>query len=165
MDVSALRDPVFVAKVVDFVIFVIALVFLWTRVISGQLERQQEAQNKQVEDAQGALAAAEEAVVLAQAALETAKADATRMVDFGLAQAERIVADERADAEAHAGRIADHANGERERERYRVRRELLEETVEKAHAQARAIVATELDAARQGSLVERLLTELERAHA
>lgn len=165
MDASVLTDPVFIAKIVDFVIFVIALVVLWRKVITGQLERQQEAQNKQVEDAQTALVSAEEAVVMARAALQAAKSDATRMVEFGIAQAERNVEVERASADDHAKRITDHANGERDRERYRVRRELLEETVEKAHAEARKIVANELDPARQNSLVERLLLELERSHA
>ena len=165
MDASVLRDPVFIAKIVDFVVFVVALVLLWVKVIGKKLEEVQEAQNKQVDDAQLALAEAERLVVDAQAALSIAKSDAKRMVEFGSAQAERLVADERAEAEEHARRVADHADGELDRERYRVRRELLEETVEKAHAQARRIVAEKLDHSSQRDLVERLMNDLERSHA
>lgn len=165
MDTSILRDPVFIAKIIDFIIFVVALFFLWTKVISKQLEAQQEMQNKQVEDAKQALADAEQAVVKAQASLDTARSDAKRMVGFGSAQAERLVADEKRAAEEHAARISAHANGELERERYRVRRELLEDTVERAHERARKIVADEVDHPRQRALVERLLTDLERSHA
>lgn len=160
-----LRDPVFIAKIVDFVIFVVALVFLWVKVIGKKLEEVQEAQNKQVDDAQLALAEAERLVVEAQAALAIANSDAKRMVEFGSVQAERLVADERAEAEEHASRVADHASGELDRERYRVRRELLEETVEKAHAEARRIVAEKLDHPGQRDLVERLMSDLERSHA
>src|SRR4029077_713413 len=109
--------------------------------------------------------AAERRAIAAQAVLDGAQADANRMVDFGTKQAMRLIADERTAAEQHAVRITTHATGELDRERYRVRRELLEETVELAHDEARRIVVAELDAARQEALVERLLTDLERSHA
>lgn len=160
-----LRDPVFIAKIVNFVIFAIALVVGWQRYGAGWLASQQEKQNKEVEDAQHALVEAQAAIEKARAALDAAKSDSTRMVEFGAAQAERLVADEKTEAEEHAARITAHADGELDRERYRVRRELLEETVERAHAEARKIVADELDPARQRTLVERLLTDLERSHA
>lgn len=165
LDMSVLQDPVFIAKVVDFVIFVVALVWMWRRYGVGLLSAAQEAQNKIVSDAEAARADAEAKVAAAQASLDGAQGDANRMVEFGSLQALRLVADERAEAEEHAKRIIAHAGGELDRERYRVRRELLEETVEKAHEQARRIVATELDAARQRSLVDGLMTDLERAHA
>ena len=160
-----LRDPVFIAKIVDFVIFVIALVFVWRKSVAGQLESQQEKQNKEIEDAQLALVEAEAAIENARAALDMAGSDSKRMVEFGAAQADRLVIDSKAEAEEHAARVMAHANGELDRERYRVRRELLEDTVERAHQQARNIVADELDANRQRALVEQLLTDLERSHA
>jgi F-type H+-transporting ATPase subunit b len=160
-----LTDPVSIAKIIDFVIFAIGVVFVWRKVIAGQLESQQEKQNKEIEDAQLALVEAQAAIENARAALDTAGADSKRMVEFGAAQADRIVTDSKAEAEEHASRVMAHANGELERERYRVRRELLEDTVERAHDQARKIVADELDANRQRALVERLLTDLERSHA
>jgi F-type H+-transporting ATPase subunit b len=165
LDTSVLRDPVFIAKIVDFVVFVIALVFAWNKVIARQLEDQQEKQNKEVEGAQQALVEAQAAIENSRAALDIAQADSKRMVDFGAAQAERLVADTKVEAEAHATRVLAHASGELDRERYRVRRELLEDTVERAHQHARRIVAEELDPARQRALVERLLTDLERSHA
>ena len=160
-----LRDPVFIAKIVDFVIFVIALVFVWTKYVAGQLESQQEKQNKEIEDAQLALVEAQAAIENARAALDMAGSDSKRMVEFGAAQVDRLVIDSKAEAEEHAARVMAHANGELDRERYRVRRELLEDTVERAHQQARTIVTDELDANRQRALVERLLTDLERSHA
>jgi len=160
-----LRDPVFIAKIIDFLIFVIGLSFLWTKVVAGQLESQQEKQNKEVEDAQRALVEAQAGIENARVALDVAASDSKRMVEFGAAQAERLVVDSKAEAEEHAARVMAHANGELDRERYRVRRELLEDTVERAHEQARTIVADELDASRQRALVERLLTDLEQSHA
>jgi len=143
----------------------VAIVWLWNRYGSALLLAQQEAQNKQFDDAQREQVEAIQSVAAAQAALEQARADAKRMVEFGSAQSVKLVADERAAAQEHAARIAAHASGELERERYRVRRELLEETVERAHAQAQQIVRDELDAARQKTLVERLITHLERSNA
>ena len=87
------------------------------------------------------------------------------MVEVGTAQAARLISDERIAAEEHGKRVLAHAAGELERERYRVRRELLEETVERAHAEAQSIVKRELDPARQRALVERLMEDLERSRA
>jgi len=165
LDTSVLRDPVFIAKIVDFVVFVIALVFGWNKYIARALENQQEKQNKEVEGAQHALVEAEAAIENARAALDITRSDSKRMVEFGAAQAQRLVADTKVEAEAHATRVLAHANGELDRERYRVRRELLEDTVERAHQHARKIVAEELDPARQRALVERLLSDLEKSHA
>jgi F-type H+-transporting ATPase subunit b len=158
-------NPVFIAKVVDFVIFVLALVWLWNRFGVAQLAAQQEAQNKAVDDAASYREQAQRTLADAEAALGTAKTDARRMVEVGVAQASRLVDDERSEAEAHAKRILAHASGELERERYRVRRELLEETVERAHREAQKIIANELDAAKQRALVERLMSDLESTRA
>ncbi|HET9341642.1 MAG TPA: hypothetical protein VFO25_01840 [Candidatus Eremiobacteraceae bacterium] len=165
MDTSVLRDPVFIAKIVDFVIFVIALVVVWNKAVAGQLESQQEKQNQEVESAQHALVESEAAIENARAALDMAESDSKRMVEFGAAQAQRLVADTKVEAEAHATRVLAHANGELDRERYRVRRELLEDTVERAHEHARKIVADELDPSRQRALVEQLLSDLEKSRA
>jgi F0F1-type ATP synthase membrane subunit b/b' len=157
-----LADPVFIAKVVDFVIFVVGLVWAWNRYGSPMLVAQQEAQNKAVDDAAAEREQSERALEEAQQALEKAKVDAVRMVEIGAAQAVRLVAEERAAAEEHRKRILAHASGELDRERYRVRRELLEETVEKAHAQARALVKSELSPAKQQELVGQLVAVMER---
>ena len=109
MDVSVLRDPVFIAKIVDFVVFVIALVFVWNKVIAAQLESQQEKQNKEVEDAQRALVEAKAAIETARVALDRAESDSRRMVEFGAAQADRLVVDSKAEAEEHAARVTTHA--------------------------------------------------------
>jgi F0F1-type ATP synthase membrane subunit b/b' len=162
VNLSAFANPVFIAKVVDFVIFVVGLVWVWNRFGSPMLVAQQEAQNKAVEDAAAEGERAQTALKEVQQALEKAKVDAVRMVEIGAAQAARLVAEERAAAEEHRRRILAHASGELERERYRVRRELLEETVEKAHAQARELVKSELSPAKQQELVGQLVAVLER---
>jgi F-type H+-transporting ATPase subunit b len=125
----------------------------------------QHAQNKLVEDGQAYRDKSEAAVTIARQAIEQAKADAVRMVQVGKAQATKRVEDVRKEASEHAQRIVAHANGELERERYRVRRELLEETVEQAHRQAQALAKREIDAQTQQTLVARLIKDLERAHA
>jgi F-type H+-transporting ATPase subunit b len=159
---AALADPVFIAKVIDFVIFVVALVWLWNRYGSPILSAQQEAQNKAVEDAIAYREECEKALTDSERALEKAKVDSVRMVDIGTAQAARLVTEERATAEEHGRRILAHANGELERERYRVRRELLEETVDKAHAEAKELVKHELSPAQQHDLIGQLVAVLER---
>ena len=162
MSIANLADPVFIAKVIDFVIFVVALVWLWNRYGSPMLVAQQEAQNKLVEDAAANREQSEKALAEAQRALEGARVDSVRMVEIGAAHAARLVTDERSAAEELGKRIVAHANGELERERYRVRRELLEETVNKAHAQARELVAHELSPATQAGLIGNLVAGLER---
>ena len=160
-----MADPVFIAKVIDFVIFVAALVWVWNRYGAAMLVAQQEAQNKAVEDAANYRAEAEQALRDARGALDRATVDAAHMIESGTAQAARLIAQERTAAQEHGKRILAHASGELDRERYRVRRELLEDTVERAHTQAGEIVKHELDAARQHALLERAIADLERAHA
>ena len=95
MNLAAVADPVFIAKIIDFVIFVVVLVVLWNRIGAPMLEAQQEAQNKSVEDAAAYREQSQQAMADAQQALDKAELDAVRMVDIGTAQAARLVADER----------------------------------------------------------------------
>jgi F0F1-type ATP synthase membrane subunit b/b' len=165
MNLPNLTDPVFIAKVVDFIIFVGAIVWLWNKAGVKALVAHQEAQNKIVADAQDHRAKCEAAIAASQAAVEQAKVDSVRMVGVGKVQAAKLIEDERVEAREHAKRVLAHAGGELERERYRVRRELLEETVEQAHTQAQEIAKREIDSSKQHTLVERLIADLERARA
>jgi F0F1-type ATP synthase membrane subunit b/b' len=165
MELPNLTDPVFIAKVIDFVIFVAAIAWLFNWKLKAALVTHQEAQNRIVEDAQAYREKCEASVTDANAAVERALADAARMIEVGKAQAARLVDEERAAARERAARILAHAGGELERERYRVRRELLEETVELAHTRARELAKREIDGAKQRALVERLLFDLERSRA
>ncbi|HXN08650.1 MAG TPA: hypothetical protein VN860_03220 [Candidatus Acidoferrales bacterium] len=165
MEIPNLTDPVFIAKVVDFVIFVAAIVWVFNKYLAPALVAFQQTQNKLVADAQLHRERAELAIAQAQQAIEQAKVDAVRMVAVGKAQAAKLIEDERAAALEHAKRIVAHASGELERERYRVRRELLEETVEQAHAKARELARHEIDASKQQTLVERMMADLERSRA
>ncbi|MBV8339201.1 MAG: hypothetical protein JO343_04580 [Candidatus Eremiobacteraeota bacterium] len=165
MNVANLTDPVFIAKVIDFIVFVSAIIWLWNRYGVKMLVAHQEAQNKIVADAQAHRAQSEAAVTAAQGAIQQAKVDAVRMVQVGQAQAAKLIADERVEAQEHAQRILDHASGELERERYRVRRELLEETVEQAHTQAQELAKRIIDPSKQDVLVDRLIADLERTRA
>jgi F-type H+-transporting ATPase subunit b len=162
VSLSDIVDPVFIAKVIDFVIFVVALVWIWNRYGSPMLVAQQEAQNKVVEDAATYRDQSAKVLEEAQRALESAKVDSVRMVELGQAHAARLITEERMAAEEHGRRTVAHAKGELERERYRVRRELLEETVNKAHAEARGLVERELSPAQQQGLIGQLVAGLER---
>lgn len=165
MDVAQFTTPVFIAKVVDFVVFVAALWWLWNRFGVATLTSFQEAQNKAMEDAAAFRESCARALEAASEALTRAKVDAARMVEIGQAQAQRVAALERAAAEEHAGRILAHAAGELDRERYRVRRELFEDTVERAHSEAQNLIERELTPQKQHSLIERLVVDLERTRA
>lgn len=165
MFLSHFNDTVFITKLIDFVIFVALIVWLFDSKLKPALVKHQEAQNKIVEDAQAQRDQNEAAVAAARAAIDRAKGDSVRMVEVGNAQAARLIEAERASADAHAQRILAHASGELERERYRVRRELLEETVEQAHAQAQELAKHQIDSAKQQILVEQVINYLEHAHA
>jgi F-type H+-transporting ATPase subunit b len=154
-------DPIFVAKLIDFVIFVAALVYVYNRWIKGALVAHQEAQNRAVEEALLYRDRAEKSVEDAKGAVEKAKLDSVRMLELARAQAQRLFVDERTSAGEYAARIVAHAQGELDRERYRVRRELLEETVQRAHAAAHDIAKNELTDAQQRALIERFTNELE----
>lgn len=163
MSIPDITDPVFIAKIIDFTVFVIAIVYIFQNFLKPQLVAVQEAQNKAVADADAYRQRCSEAVETAKRALDQAASDAQRMETTADAQAKRVVADELAEANEHAKRVVAHAEGELERERFRVRRELLEETVDRAHAEAREEVQRGLTPARQRALVERMLADLERS--
>jgi F0F1-type ATP synthase membrane subunit b/b' len=165
MDISSLRDPVFIAKVIDFIIFVGAVVFAYLRWGNPWLVGRQEAQNKAVADAEAELARAQALIEAARRAIQQAELDSIRMVEVGKAQAQRVIVEDRFAAQEHAQRILAHAGGELDRERYRVRRELLEETVERATHAARGIVQRDLTPAKQNELVQSVLASLEAEHA
>jgi F-type H+-transporting ATPase subunit b len=163
MTMPDLTDPVFIAKVVDFIVFAIAIVYIFQRFVKPQLVAVQEAQNKAVADADANRQRCSKAVETAKRALEQAASDAQRMETTADAHAKQVVADEVAGADELAKRVVAHAEGELERERFRVRRELLEETVDRAHTEAREEVQRALTPARQRALVERMLADLERS--
>ncbi|MBV8171573.1 MAG: hypothetical protein JO219_06560 [Candidatus Eremiobacteraeota bacterium] len=165
MQLAALADPIFIAKVIDFGLLIVVIVFIYQRVGKAVLVAQQEAQNKAVADAVALRAAAAESVEAARKQVEQAKLDAVHMIDVGRAQGQHLIVAANAEAQEHAARIVAHANGELERERYRVRRELLEDTVERATARARDIVASELTPQGQHRLIEGLVEKLESGRA
>jgi F0F1-type ATP synthase membrane subunit b/b' len=159
------NDAVFIAKLVNFIIFVAGIVWLYKKYGNPALVAHQEAENKAVEDAKAHRDRSELAVNAARAAIEQAKLDGARMVEIGNAQAARLIEAERTSADAHAQRFLAHASGALERERYRVRRELLDVTVAQAHSKAQELARQVIDPARQQMLVEETINYLERAHA
>jgi F-type H+-transporting ATPase subunit b len=156
-----LNDAVFLAKVVDFVVLIGAVTFLYQKWGRPWLESEQEKQNKQVEDAETQRQTAAELVVQRQQELEQAKADASRMLQVVLAQAERTVSSQESAAKEHAQRTIAHARGELDRERYRARQELLLDTVDRSYRRSKEIARTEIDPAKQALLVEAAVDALE----
>ncbi len=165
MFIAQFNDAVFIAKLIDFIIFVAAIVWAYNKYAQPALVAHQHAQNKLVEDALAEKERRAASVDSARRAIEQAKLDAGRMVDIGRAQAVNLVASGRSEAQVHAERIRAHASGELERERYRVRRELLEDTVEQAHARATELAKAEIGPQEQRRLVDGLIANLERARA
>jgi len=161
VQVAAIADPIFIAKVIDFALLIVVIAFVYQRVGKAVLVAQQDAQNKAVADALAQREAAARAVDEAKQTVEQAKVDAARMIEVGHAQGQHLIAGANSEASEHAARIVAHANGELERERYRVRIELLEDTVERATSRAREIVTSELTPERQQQLIEGLLEKLE----
>jgi F0F1-type ATP synthase membrane subunit b/b' len=159
------NDAVFIAKSIDFIIFLALIIWLFNRYVKPALVAHQEAQNRIVADAIAYRDRGNTDVDTARAAIEQAKLDAATMVQVGEAQAARLIEAEVAAAKEHALRIVTHSSGELERERYRVRRELLEETVETAHTKAQELAKSEIDAYKQRTLVEQLIDHLERSGA
>jgi F0F1-type ATP synthase membrane subunit b/b' len=165
VDLSQFTTPVFIAQAIDFVIFVAAIVWLWIRYGKAALVKSQDAQNKAMDDAVARKSDAEAALARAREAFEHAQRVAVTMVQTAQAQAKESAERDREAAVERASRVAVHASGELERERYRVRRELLEDTVEQAYTKARALIVHELDHAGQHALIDRLIVDLERVRA
>lgn len=165
MFISHFNDVVFLTKLFDFIVFITVIVLVYNKYGKPALVSYQESQNKIVADAIADRDRGEAAVATARANIDQATIDARRMVGVGDAQAARLVEAEIAAAREHAERILAHASGELERERYRVRRQLFEETVETAHAKAHELAKSEINATKQESLVERLIHRLEHGRA
>lgn len=165
MFISHFNDVVFLTKLFDFIVFVTAIVLVYNKYGKPALVSYQESQNRKVADAIAHRDRLEAAVATARANIDQATIDARRMIGVGDAQAARLVETEIAAAREHADRIVAHASGELERERYRVRRQLFEETVESAHAHAQDLAKHEIDAVKQQSLVERVIDRLEGSRA
>lgn len=165
MFIAHFNDIVFITKLIDFIIFLVAIVWLFDRYGKPALVSYQQMQNRIVADAIAYRDSSDAAVAAARAGVDQAAIDARRMVEVGDAQAARLVEAEIAAAREHADRIVAHATGELERERYRVRRQLFEETVESAHAKAQELARSEIDRPKQESLVERVIHRLERGRA
>ncbi|HXW51533.1 MAG TPA: hypothetical protein VEJ41_06035 [Candidatus Acidoferrales bacterium] len=165
MFIAHFNDIVFITKLIDFIIFLVAIVWLFDRYGKPALVSYQQMQNRIVADAIAYRDSSDVAVAAARAGVDQAAIDARRMVEVGDAQAARLVEAEIAAAREHADRIVAHATGELERERYRVRRQLFEETVESAHAKAQELARSEIDRPKQESLVERVIHRLERGRA
>jgi F-type H+-transporting ATPase subunit b len=161
VDASMWLDPVFIAKAVSFVLVVGFGAWLFDRLGKPWLAANQEALNHAIAEAEAKRKAAEADLRAAQASVVTVGEDSVRMVDAAQAQAAYIAADERAKAAERAKRMLDHAAGELERERNRVRDELLESTVERSFTRAKEIVVREVDASAQRRLVDRFVTDLE----
>ena len=76
-------------------------------------------------------------------------------------QAAALVAAERLKAQERAARMLAHAKGELERERYRVRQELLGQTVERAYGKAVDLLRREIGKEDQQRLLEEFVHRLE----
>jgi F0F1-type ATP synthase membrane subunit b/b' len=162
MFIAHFNDVVFLSKLIDFVIFFGAILWLFNAYGKPMLVAHQEAQNRLVADAQAHRERSEAAVAAARAAIDRARLDGKAMVASGEAQAAFLIEREIAAAKERARRVVAHASGELERERYRVRRQLLEETVESAHAKAQELARREIDVHKQRALVAQLIDQLGR---
>ncbi len=156
-----LFTPDYIAKVVDFGLFVAFIVWMYGKYIKPALVAHQEAQNRAVEEGRAKRAQMAAAVEAARTAVEKAKRDASTMFSVAQQQAKSLIASERAREQERAQRIVAYAHGELARERYRVRHELLADTVERAYGQAREAIKRQLDDAGQRRLIEAFIRDLE----
>ncbi|MBC5825695.1 MAG: hypothetical protein GIW99_12020 [Candidatus Eremiobacteraeota bacterium] len=158
--------PAYIAKTVDFILFVGFIVWLYRSYIQPALVAHQNAQNRAVEEAQSKRVQAAAGVIAAEEALVKAKIDAERIFSVAQEQAENMVVDERTKARERAQRVVAYAAGETQRERYRARHTLLLDTVDRAHQLAREAVRTSMDDDAQRRLVAAFVDDLEaRANA
>ncbi len=165
MDFSTFTDPIFIAKVIDFALLVGVIAFLYQRVGRVGSPRSKRRRTRPLKTLSRSASRLRRPSQTATQAIVQAKIDAARMLETGKAQAARLIVEERNAALDHAQRILAHANGELERERYRVRIELLEDTVERATSHARDIIKRDVTPAKQHELVEGLLGGLEARRA
>ncbi|MDE2572758.1 MAG: hypothetical protein KGM44_09590 [bacterium] len=152
----------FSAKVIDFVVFVALLVWLWMKYARPQLEAASEAENARIMAIEEALAKAKADAEAAREARRAADAERDQILRNAEESGVRDVAQQISDAEAQAGRIRAYAEGEVERQRYAASVQLRIEMIEEALAKARADAASRGDEALQASLVQRFLDDLAR---
>ena len=150
------------AKVIDFVLFAAALVWLWQKFAKPQLEAASDAENARIAGIEDGLAKAKADLAAARVARETANAERETILrnadEAGARDLEAAVAD----AKGQAARIRAHAEGEVERQRYAAGVRLRIEMIEDALAKARRDAAARSDEALQSSLVDQLLGDLTR---
>ncbi|MDQ2817670.1 MAG: hypothetical protein M3T49_05590 [Candidatus Eremiobacteraeota bacterium] len=158
---AQLLTPGYIAKVIDFILFVAFVVWLYRSYIQAALVAHQDAQNRAVAEAEEKRNRAEAAVVAARAALSKAQGDAQVMFAQAQERAENLVLEERAKARERAARVVGYARGELGREMRRVRRELLIDTVDLAHERARETVRASIDDEVQRRLISAFIGDLE----
>ena len=150
-----------IAKSVNFLLVLFLTVWGWRKYGTPLLAAHQQAQNSALEQAVSARAAGAESLAAAKAAFEGAQADAPGIVAGAREQAAALVAAERLKAQERAARMLAHAKGELERERYRVRQELLGQTVERAYGKAVDLLRREIGKEDQQRLLEEFVHRLE----
>jgi len=152
----------YVAKLVDFVLFVAFLVWLWRKYALPQLEAAADAENKRIASIEEALAKARADVEVARNAREAANGERETILRNADEAAAHDMERQAAEAKAQAERIRAHAEGEIERQRYAARVRLRIEMIEEALRKARREAAASSDEALQSRLVEQFLEELAR---
>lgn len=150
------------AKVIDFLLFAAALVWLWQKFAKPQLEAASDAENARIAGIEEALAKAKGDLVTAHAAREAADGERETILRNADEAGARDLAAAVAEARAQAERIRAHAGGEVERQRYAAGVRLRIEMIEEALAHARRDATARSDEALQASLIDQLLEDLTR---
>ncbi|HVA37181.1 MAG TPA: hypothetical protein VNJ51_06180 [Candidatus Dormibacteraeota bacterium] len=152
----------FWAKLIDFVLFVAFLMWLWIKYGRPQVEAAVDAENGRIAGAEQALAKARSDADAAREARRVADAEREAILHNADETGAHAVVEHVAEAKAQAERIRAHAEGEVDRQRYAARVRLRIEMIEDALIKARRDAAARTDESLQSSLVEGFLDDLAR---
>ncbi|TAM61301.1 hypothetical protein EPN52_02925 [bacterium] len=150
------------AKLVDFLLFAGALIWIWQKFAKPQLEAAANAENARIAGIEEALAKAKADLAAARAEREAAEGERESILQHADASGARDLESALADAKAQAERVRGNAEGEVERQRYAAGVRLRIDMIEDALAKARRDAAARSDEALQSTLVDQLLDELTR---
>jgi F-type H+-transporting ATPase subunit b len=150
------------SQVVAAILFIVFLLWLWSKYLQPAIMAAQDRFNKQIAEAERHRDEAKALIETLRAQIEEAARDADLIKQRAAAQAARGYDAALAEAREAGERALRNAGGELDRARASARIQLREELASKALERARQDAARRVDAGVETRLVDRFITSLER---
>lgn len=150
------------SQIVSAAIFIVAMVWIWIKLIAPAVLAAQAEKNRQIKEAERHREAAKAALAGLQGEIEAARSDARAISERARSQAKRERERALEEAREAGERAVRNAAAELDRAREAARADLRAELLEKALDVARGEAARRIDGTSDEHLVERFIASLER---